>query len=548
MRSGRATASARGTIVGGTVGSLLAIALLLAPPMGTDLSAQVAHADFFQQYGFTPIDLRWYGGTTQYGYSWISPMIMAAVGVRLSGVLAVVVASIAFGALLARTGARRVALGAAIGAATFAGNLVSGRVTYAIGVAFALLALLALTRRLTRAWLAAGGLLAFLASAASPPAGAFLGLAGMALASTALVPVGPVTTADRRSARRRLAVSIVVAVGAGIPLGATALLASDGGVMNFGWRDASHAIVASLVVALLVRVPAVRIGALLSAAMVGAAYLVPSPVGLNSTRLAGMFALPLVAAFAEMPGISSQLAGWRATFRLTGWRAAFRAVWIGSVLAALAVWQPPVLFGDLMDAGNPTAERAYFTPLVEEISRRTPTGRVEIPPTRDYWEAAYVADAIPLARGWLRQIDLARNELFFGGTIGAEEYRAWLLDNGVAYVALPDAKLSWIGWTEAALIESRPPYLREVWRADHWTLFEVAGSPSIVEGATLIEATGDAVVFEAASPGDVLVRVTMSRWLRVRGPAEAAVREHGGWTAVSVAAAGRYILSSGTAQ
>jgi len=208
----------------------------------------------------------------------------------------------------------------------------------------------------------------------------------------------------------------------------------------------------------------------------------------------------------------------------------------------LALWQPPLLLSDLRDAGNPTAAPAYWRPLLDELRRRGPVGRVEIPPTRDYWEAAYAARAVPLARGWLRQTDLSRNGLFFTGRpLDPDRYADWLRDNGVSYVALPDAALSWVARTEAALIRSGPAYLSPVWRSPHWTLYEVAGRPSIVDGGTLVAATGAAVTLDVGSAGDVLVRVRWSPWLR----ADRGARPRpgpGGWTTLSAPAPGRYTV------
>ena len=64
----------------GVVMFMFAVGYLLAPKMGTDLSAQVAHADFWSAFGATPVDLRWYGGSEQFGYSLVSPAVMALPG------------------------------------------------------------------------------------------------------------------------------------------------------------------------------------------------------------------------------------------------------------------------------------------------------------------------------------------------------------------------------------------------------------------------------------------------------------------------------------
>jgi hypothetical protein len=423
--------------------------------------------------------------------------------------------------------------GAVLGAACFAGNLASGRVTYALGVAFGLLGLLALTA--PRRWqrLAGGASGALLAGATSPVAGLFAGLAGVALAATT---------------PRRRADGLLVTAAAGLPLAATAVFGGEGGWMNISGADTARAVVTGLVVALLVPRAPVRVGALLSAAGVVAAFAVYTPVGLNATRLATMFALPVVAAYGVVPRPARRPADAAADAAGPGGRGAGAAgpggrraaVGLAVVLAALAGWQPPVSVPDLRDAGNPTASRSYFAPLVAELDRRAPAGRVEVPPTRDYWEAAYVG---PLARGWLRQLDLARNPLFFDGRLTAGEYRDWLVDNGVSHVALPDAEPSWVGRREAELVRAGLPYLTEVWRDRHWVLYEVAGAPTIVVGARLVAATPAAVTFEADGPGEVLVRVRHLRWLRVGGRASLAPAP-GGWTVVRVPAAGRYTLTS----
>jgi hypothetical protein len=244
-----------------------------------------------------------------------------------------------------------------------------------------------------------------------------------------------------------------------------------------------------------------------------------------------MFALPVLAAY--LPAGDATLGRVRVPGR----------VWLVAVLVAVALWQPPVLVGDLGDAGNPTAARSYFAPLIAELDRRRPAGRIEIPPTRDYWEAAHAVTAAPLARGWLRQVDIDRNPLFFDGTLTADTYRDWLLDNGVRYVAVADAEPSWVGRKEAEIVRAGQPYLTEVWRGGHWALYEVAGQPSIADGATVVAATGDRVTLDVPAAGDYTVRVRWSRWLDVTGPAGARIERHGRWSSLRVTAPGRYTVS-----
>jgi hypothetical protein len=508
----------------------LAVAYLLAPPMGTDLSAQVARADFFAAHGFAPVDFRWYGGVFPNGYSLVSPPLMAGLGggllgAKLAGALAAAVSAVAFVVLLRRTGARRPALAGALGAVCFAGNLVSGRVTFAIGVAFGLLALVALTLPADRRRLRIGGTIvgSALAAAASPVAGLFAVLAGAAL----LLSQRPVRATRPPPLKPASWDGVWLAAGAAVPLAAMSVLFGSGGWMNISRTDTVHAVVTSVAVALLVPRWPVRVGGVLSALGVLAAFAVHTPVGLNATRLATMFALPVLAGYADMDRLGR----------------VGKHIGLVVVLALAVWWQPPLLRGDLADAGDETAAAGYFRPLRQELARRAPAGRVEVVPTRDYWESAYAARSVPLARGWLRQADLAYNPLFFDGSLTADRYRDWLRDSGVSYVALAGAEPSWVGRAEAALIRNGLPYLNPVWRGGDWVLYQVAGDPSVVDGGRLVSSTADGLTVDVSAPGDVLVRVRYSRWLTVHGQAGASLAPSGDWTLLHAEHPGRYAIS-----
>ncbi|HEX5597053.1 MAG TPA: hypothetical protein VFX61_13710 [Micromonosporaceae bacterium] len=527
--------------MGVTVGIavILGGVFLLAPRMGSDLSAQVARAEFFTNHGTSIIDFRWYGGINQFGYSLLSQPVMALLGVWVTGALALVASAVAFAALLLRAGVPRPMAGSLVGVICITGNLVSGRVTYALGVAFGLAALLALTlpagrgrAGLLRYGGAAAG--ALLASATSPVAGLFVGLAGAALLLS-----------------RRYLAGGVLGVAAAAPMAVTALLFGDGGWMNISRTDTVRAIVASLAVAALVSYRPVRVGALLSAAGVLLAALVHTPVGLNATRLGVMFALPLLAAAARLPApLAARLPGPSAAWQPSPARAV-EAVALVALLGGVCWAQPPVVTADLRSIGAVSNDRGYYLPLVTELRQRPLAGRVEIPPTQNYWEATYLAE-VPLARGWLRQADIGRNPLFFETVPGAtgtgipltvESYRDWLADNAVQYVAVPDAKLSWVGRAEAQLIEAGLPYLTLIWSNPHWQLYAVADPVPIVAGpATLVEQTAAALTFEAPAAGPVPIRVRYSRWLTVDGGATLA--RDGEWTVVTTPGPGRYRLSS----
>jgi hypothetical protein len=494
------------------VAAVLGAAYLLSPAMGSDLAAQTARAGFFADHGYTPIDFRWYAGVDQLGYSLVSQPVMALLGVRLTGALALVATAVLFAVLLRRTGAARPWLGSLAGTICVAANLVSGRVTYALGIALATAALTALT---APRWRLVAALAAFLASATSPVAGLFVGLAGVALMLSG-----------------RLKPGLLIAVPAALPLIATAGLFGDGGWMNISHSDTVRAVIASLVVAALVPFRPVRAGAVLSALGVLAAALIHTPVGLNATRLAVMFAVPVLLGWAVLPRRLPSLL-------------------LVPVVALVVYVEPPVVTADVRDIGNPAADQAYFTPLLDRLGQERLTGRVEIPATRDYGEAAHMGD-VPLARGWLRQADIERNPLFFtkipgtsgtGVPLNATTYRDWLAQQAVQFVAVPDAELTWSGKPEASLVTGGLPGLTEVWHGAHWRLYAVADpQPIVAVPATLSGFTAASLTIDAPASGDIAVRVHYYRWLSASGGAK--VRKSGDWTILHVPAPGRYKLSS----
>jgi hypothetical protein len=502
----------------------LSIAYLLGPPMGTDLSAQVARAGFFARQGTAPIDLGWYGGESQFGYSLLTAPLGAVLGVRTVGVVSAVVSAVAFAYLLSRWHAHRPLLGGVLGALVLVANLVSGRTTFAVGTAFGLLALCAISAsrpgRAVRLVLASG--LAVLATWASPVAGLFIGLAGGALLLAGLSRRDD----GRWRADQRLAESVVLCLAPVAALVPMAVLFGNGGVQPF--TAESMRVNVALAAAAFVIVPArhrtVRFGAVLTVVLLVVAFYVPSPVGSNVLRLPMLFALPVVGAFARLD-----------------------RRWLAVVCVALVWWQSPLVIGDLTRAGSAETRAAFYRPLTRELARRAPVGRVEVVPLRDHWETAYVAPAVPLARGWERQADVERNPLFYRAKLEPDEYRAWLRHNAVSYVALaPDSQPDTYGEREAALVAAVPPYLREVWRDPVWRLYAVVDpAPLVVQPGRLVESSPAGVTLVTDVSGDVLVRVRWSRWLTVDGPGACVAAAADGWTTVRVTRPGEYRLSSG---
>jgi hypothetical protein len=274
-----------------------------------------------------------------------------------------------------------------------------------------------------------------------------------------------------------------------------------------------------------------RAAALLYALACCAAYVIDSPMGGNAARFAGLLGGPLLLAvlLARRP-------------RLNRPRIAIAALCLAGL--AFIQWSPPVR--DAVKAfEDPSVEASYYEPLNEFLDRAPgPPGRVEIPFTRSHWEAYEVGRHHPIARGWLRQADIERNGIFYGGALDGLTYAAWLTEHGVRWVALPDAKPDYSSYDERALIEAGLPYLDLVWSSEHWRVFEVKLPDAMVvsEGAdfTLTKLGHDSFTLRASGPGEAVVRVGWSHYWK---PDTGCVQGEGEWTRVIADRAGEINVS-----
>ena len=189
------------------VAAALALTYLIVAPASADLAAQVYRTDLFKEFGFTLWNGQWFAGHHTPGYSVLFPPLASVLGPRLVGALSAVVAAVLFERLTYPRWGSRARLGAIWFGAASATNLFTGRLTFALGVAIGLGALLAAQRE--RETLAIS--LAAVCSMASPIAGLFLALAG-----------GAGWLASRRRVTLVMAVSafaVAVALAAAFPEG-----------------------------------------------------------------------------------------------------------------------------------------------------------------------------------------------------------------------------------------------------------------------------------------------------------------------------------------
>jgi hypothetical protein len=263
----------------------------------------------------------------------------------------------------------------------------------------------------------------------------------------------------------------------------------------------------------------------LGLAMYGAAafvvFVIPNPLGGNFERAVLYFAPALFAFLATIP----------------------RRRALALLVVPLLLWQ--YIPASSAFANDPSAEKHYFTPLVDYLSRESTLGRVEIPFTRAHWEAAYVAPRIPLARGWLRQLDIRDNPVFYSPRLlTPTTYHRWLIQNGVTWVALPDVALDYSAVHEAHLLKRGLPYLHVVWHDPHWTVWKVTDSPGLVSGPARITALGpDGIALDATRAGTALLRVHYTpTWAISSG--HACIQNRDGWTELVIRQAGHIDLTT----
>jgi hypothetical protein len=479
--------------------ALIGAAYLIVEPRTVDLAAGVYRARLFDHVGFTIWDGNWYGGHYTLGYSVLFPPLAWLLGPLGVGAISAVASAALFEPLArAHFGAqaRWGAIWFGLGATT---PLISGRVAFSLGVAFALAA--ALTEQRGRRKLAIA--LAVCCALASPVAGAFLALAALAYALAG-----------------RIARGLLIVGAALTPTVLLALMFPAGGREPFAKTAFLPIPIFALLCVYLLpnRERALRIGWLLYGAAGCAALLINSPMGGNAVRLGSLVGGPVMACALATRGRRLGLAP------------------IG-LLLALAVWQWSPAVRDVNKAlEDPASKASYYRPLLDYLAKADPDrARIEIPFTRSHWEAAEVAPHFPLARGWERQADIERNGLFYDGVLNPITYATWLTERGVRFVALPDAKPDYSAYTERALIETGLPYLKLAARLDHWRVYRVTlPHPTVVprDGAdiSLGRVGVDYVKLNVGRPGEATVRVAWSPYWRAKN---ACVERDGGWTRVA---------------
>ncbi|WP_406476645.1 MFS transporter [Streptomyces sp. NBC_01615] len=460
---------------------------------GGDLAAQDAWAEFVGRHPDSAYNLAWYGGMHPVSYSVVSPYLMSVLGVRTTMMIAGTISAGLLTMILIRSRAVKNPLWPALGGVfALLCNAISGRVTYGLGIVFALGATAIVFcwpyrwryKRWAKALCAAP--LAALATAASPVAGLFVGLVAVAL-----------FLQKRRPGAYALGIAptLVVAV--------SAWLFPFSGTQPMAWYSVILPFLYAVLVFCLVpkEWKTVRITAAVYGLGVLLVWLISSQIGTNISRLPMLFGG--VTLLAALPFTVPKSRKWYtlviAIVGLNGW-IGFKSV------------------DDIVHTTPAASWARELAPLVNELQVvGAEKGRVEVVPARSHREASALAPYVNLARGWNRQADMERNPLFYDDTLNSANYHEWLQRWAVHYVVLPKGEPDGDGGErERQLVQRGMPYLRQIWGDANWQLFAVTDPAQLAEPNAVVDSAEQGeLTIEVEKAGRILIRVPYSPWLSI---------------------------------
>ena len=508
-------------VVAAVIGAAASTVVVGAVPVGGDAAAHL-YRTVLVRGGSLVWDNLWLSG--QYpltSYSVLYYFVAGWLGNVPLAFAAIVVSAALFSILLRREWGLAGRWPAWVFAVIAAGQLFTGSYDYVVGFAVLLASLFAFQRGRP----AFGVVLAGLTLAVSPLAFIFLGVVLVAV----WLPrhhLGCVEVIVAGSLLAFVGAELMVLSGFPVrglyyPFGLWRLLAGAAvGVLGIalGWkgRQRGGATIASLFLVWLV------VSVL--------AYLIPSPVGHNVTRLAGL-ALPLMLLAAGL--------------------ARFRPRWLSvlALAAAIAASVGPYLVMIPQRTTSQGAEPAFWAPLIGYLDAHQAAGfRVEVVPTANHWETYYLPRAgLQLARGWYRQLDIADNPTLYAPSLTAREYRAWLRSVGVDYVVVTNLQAGAMGAArEARLVLTPGDGFHAVFRSRSGTVFELLHPTPILTGprpARITAVTHLEISGWAAAPGRYLLRVHFTPYWHLDGLPACVGAGPGGMTSLDLKRGGRFSLA-----
>jgi hypothetical protein len=513
----------------------LILAWLIVAPRSPDLAAQVYRANVFSHFGMLIWDDNWYGGHHMPGYSLTYPPLAAWIGVRALGALAALASTALFARIAAVVYGPRTTSATVWFAVAAVGDLWIGRVTFALGVSFALacaLALILATRAPARSrrlqWLTLACLCGALSTVTSPVAGVLLGLA---LVTEMLV-------------NRRLRPGLYVCIAIVVVLLPLELFFPEGGFEPYSLKSflAASAVALGFVWALPKEERLLKTGGWLFL-LVNALSLAPTPMGSNVVRYAVLLSGPLLLCALSRSERSARESG-----SLLGGRWGERQGWaVAVVLAGLGLW---VVWGPFLQSREvlkePSTKAAYYLPVKRFLAQHAQRPlRIEVPFTKAHWESALLAPYVPLARGWERQLDKRYDLGIEADPLSPSVYHRWLRDNAVSYVALADVPLDGSSKGEAALIRHGAPFLQEVLKTANWSIYKVLHTDPLASGPGTLSFLGhEGFGLAVRAPGRFLVRVHYTPYWTVIEGAGSVSEAPNGWTYVHARRPGSLLVQA----
>ena len=506
--------------VAAALGAAASSVVVGAVPLGGDAAAHF-YRTVLVRGGSLLWDNLWFSG--QYpltSYSVLYYFVAGWIGNVPLAFAAIVLSAVLFSALLRREWGAAARWPAWIFALTAAGQLFTGSYDYAVGFAALLSSLFFFQRRRP----AFGVVLAGLTLALSPLAFIFLGVVLVA----AWLPahrVGRVQILVAGALAALACAELMVIAGFPVrglyyPYGLWRLLVGMGvgGLgIALGWnaRRRGGMTIASLFLVWLI--------------LSIVAYLVPSPVGHNVTRLAGI-ALPLMLLAAVLAG--------------------FRPRWLSVLALAAAVSASigPYLVMVSQRTTSQGAQASFWTPLIGYLeAQRSPGYRVEVVPTANHWETYYLPRAgLELARGWYRQLDIADNPILYAPKLSARGYTGWLRSVGVKDVVVTSLQPGAMGANSEARLVTPGNGFREVFHSSSGTVFELEHPTPILTGTAPARITAVShldVAGWTARAGRYLLRIHFTPYWRLTGPPACITASRDGMTRLDLKRGGRFTLT-----
>jgi hypothetical protein len=232
-------------------------------------------------------------------------------------------------------------------------------------------------------------------------------------------------------------------------------------------------------------------------------YVVPSEIGANVGRLRYV-AVPVAIL----------------TLSLRRWKPLIPA--LAAFALALSWNVTPLIASVERSSEDPSASKAYWLPVIRFLHEHlSPNYRVEAVATAGHWEATYLPSAgIPIVRGWFRQDDFPSDALLYTPRLAPRAYVGWLDRMGARYVVLTDAPPDYSSRAEEILLRSGATHLPVVYRTAEITIFEVPSSTPILTGPArprIVVLNNNGLVLDLHGPGRYRLAVSYTPYWSAPG-------------------------------